>query len=209
MAAAIDVSMFFASREIRRGNKAHLLTFVIAATFSAATQLLYASTHAAAVTYVQTTLAAMVPNTGWLWVIDESRIIYLPLSLPITATIYTAAILWGNYHRVRTSHGVFAIEDASEAPVIVGSNGHGHSTDLTDPHRVPVVDEQFFSAREAASITGRNYRYVLTMCKRGIVGEKIEKENGVEEWHLSEADLRRLDRGGIHKDEEVEALEEE
>lgn len=177
MALAIDASMFFSSREIRRkGNYAHLLTFVVAATFSAATQLLYASTHTVVVPYVASTLAALQPGTGWIWTIDEYRIVYLPISLPLTASIYTFAIL---FNERRHAQIVRATEDQI---VKLKASAPGAT----------------FTAREAAKITQRNYQYVLAMCKRGVVGHR--DADGVN-WVLTEADMRRLDRGGVHQEE--------
>lgn len=174
MAMAVDVSMFFAAREIRRGNKFHILTFAVAAIFSAATQLIYATTHAVDLEYISSSLAAVQPNTGWLWTVAEYRIVYLPISLPLTAIIYTVAILFSGAKEVHA--GVLAVPEP------------------------PVVPDPVYSASEAAKITGRNYNYVLTLCNRGKVGRKLEDGT----WELSVSDLRKLDRGGIHNDETTE-----
>ncbi len=171
MAMAVDVSMFFAAREIRRGNKFHILTFAIAAIFSAATQLIYATTHAVDLEYVSSSLAAVQPNSGWLWTVAEYRIVYLPISLPLTAIIYTIAILFSGEREIKA--GV-----------------------LAPPPPPPAPPSPVYSARDAAKITGRNYNYVLTLCNKGVVGKKLEDGS----WELSVTDLRRLDKGGVHED---------
>jgi hypothetical protein len=171
MAVAADVSMFYSAREIRRGNRFHILTFAAAATFSAATQLIYATTHAVDLSYVASSLPAVQPGTGWLWTLSEYRIVYLPISLPLTAIIYTCAILFSGEREIKA--GV-----------------------LAPPPPPPAPPSPVYSARDAAKITGRNYNYVLTLCNKGVVGKKLEDGS----WELSVADLRRLDKGGVHED---------